>query len=72
MNGWPNWLTSNRAIAQWASTVFTGNHFFLDGVGGLVAAALGLAFAVFMQQRGYPALSRLLTPGAAGQNRNRG
>jgi len=59
-------------IAQWASTVFTGNHFFLDGVGGLVAAALGLAFAVFMQQRGYPALSRLLTPGAAGQNRNRG
>ena len=49
-------------IAQWASTVFTGNHYFLDGVGGLVAAALGLAFALFMQRRGYPALSRLLTP----------
>jgi hypothetical protein len=38
----------------------TGNHYFLDGVGGLVAAALGLAFAVFMQRRGYPALGRWL------------
>ena len=41
-------------IAQWASTVFTGNHYFLDGVGGLVAAALGLSFATFMQRRGLP------------------
>jgi len=41
-------------IAQWASTVFTGNHYLLDGVGGLVAAAGGLAFAVAMQRWGYP------------------
>ncbi len=47
-------------IAQWASTVFTGNHFFLDGVGGLAAAALGLGFAIFMQQRGYAAMGKLL------------
>jgi PAP2 superfamily len=40
-------------VAQSASTVFTGNHFILDGAGGLAAAALGLAFAVFMQGRGY-------------------
>ena len=32
-------------LTQWASTVVTGNHFWLDGVGGLVAAAIGLAFA---------------------------
>src|SRR5919106_4442785 len=40
-------------IAQSASTVVTGNHFFLDAAGGLAAAAAGLAFAVFMQRRGY-------------------
>lgn len=43
-------------ILQWASTVFTGNHFFLDGVGGVVVAALGLGVASFMQTRGYPLL----------------
>ena len=49
-------------IAQWTSTVVTGNHFFLDGVGGLVAAALGLSFAFFMQSRGYPAIGRKMRP----------
>jgi hypothetical protein len=44
-------------IAQSASTVFTGNHFFLDAAGGLAAAAFGLAFAVLMQRKGY-ALAR--------------
>jgi hypothetical protein len=39
--------------------VFTGNHYFLDGAGGLVAAAGGLAFAVFMQTRGYRWLRRV-------------
>jgi hypothetical protein len=43
-------------LAQWTSTVVTGNHFWLDGVGGLVAAGLGLAFATVMLHRGYPAL----------------
>jgi membrane-associated phospholipid phosphatase len=33
-------------LTQWISTVVTGNHFWLDGVAGLLAAALGLAFAV--------------------------
>jgi hypothetical protein len=70
------WLVIGLAVAhplaQWASTVFTGNHYFLDGVGGLVAAALGLAFAVFMQRQGYPALSRLLKPEQMDSNGSRG
>jgi PAP2 superfamily len=53
-------LTIAHPIAQWASTVFTGNHYFLDGGGGLVAAALGLGFATFMQYHGYPTISRRL------------
>jgi membrane-associated phospholipid phosphatase len=48
-------------ITQWTSTVMTGNHYFLDGVGGLVAAALGLVFATFMQRRGYGWLGRRVT-----------
>jgi hypothetical protein len=54
-------------VAQWASTVFTGNHYLLDGVGGLVVIAFGLAFAVFMRQRGYPALRQWLRLEAAGR-----
>jgi hypothetical protein len=50
-------LAIAHPIAQTASTVFTGNHFFLDAAGGLAAAAAGLAFAVFMQRTGY-ALAR--------------
>jgi hypothetical protein len=49
-------------LIQWASTMVTGNHFWLDGAGGLVAAALGLAFAVGMQRWGYEALRRLAKP----------
>lgn len=41
-------------LTQWTSTVVTGNHFFLDGVGGLVAAAAGISFATAMQRWGYP------------------
>ena len=47
-------------LTQWASTMITGNHFWLDGAGGLVAAALGLAFAVAMQRWGYEAVRRLI------------
>jgi hypothetical protein len=75
----PRWLRITvivlavlHPIAQWASTVFTGNHFFLDGVGGLVAAVLGLAFAAFMQQRGYPGLRALLTSERSQKSRTRG
>jgi hypothetical protein len=46
--------------AQWSSTVFTGNHYFLDGVGGIVVALFGLGAAVFMQRRGYAFLRRWL------------
>jgi hypothetical protein len=53
-------LAALHPIAQWASTVFTGNHYFLDGAGGLVVAAAGVAFAFAMQSWGYPALRRAL------------
>jgi hypothetical protein len=63
---WPgNRLVHTLAIVhpltQWASTMITGNHFWLDGAGGLVAASLGLAFAVAMQRSGYNALRKLTT-----------
>ncbi len=45
-------------LSQTASTVITGNHFFLDGAGGVVAATLGLGFATLMDRRGYGWLKR--------------
>jgi hypothetical protein len=47
-------------ITQTASTVVTGNHYFLDGAGGLVAACLGLGFALVMRRWGYRGLRSLL------------
>ena len=47
-------------LTQSASTVFTGNHYFLDGAGGLLAAALGLGFAYSMQRWVYPWAGGLL------------
>jgi membrane-associated phospholipid phosphatase len=47
-------------VVQWSSTVFTGNHYILDGVEGLVVATLGLAIATFMQRRGYAFLREKL------------
>jgi len=46
-------LALAHVVAQSTSTVFTGNHYFIDWAGGLVAAGGGIAFAVFMQRRGY-------------------
>jgi membrane-associated phospholipid phosphatase len=46
-------LVLAHVVAQSTSTVFTGNHYFIDWAGGLVAAGGGIAFAVFMQRRGY-------------------
>jgi len=40
-------------LTQTASTVITGNHYLLDGVGGVVAAMLGLSLATLMQRWGY-------------------
>jgi hypothetical protein len=51
-------LAVAQVVAQSTSTVFTGNHYFLDWAGGLVAAAGGLAFAALMQRRGYELLKR--------------
>jgi len=46
-------LALAHVVAQSTSTVFTGNHYFIDWAGGLVAAGGGIAFAVFMQRCGY-------------------
>ncbi len=53
-------LALAHVLAQSSSTVFTGNHYFLDGAGGLVAAAGGLTFATFMQRHGYDLARRRL------------
>ena len=47
-------------LTQWSSTVLTGNHYFLDGVGGLVVASFGLGIATVMQRRGYAFLRQKL------------
>jgi hypothetical protein len=51
-------LAVAHVVAQSTSTVFTGNHYFLDWAGGLIAAGGGLAFAGFMQRHGYELLKR--------------
>jgi hypothetical protein len=51
-------LAAVHVVAQSTSTVFTGNHYFLDWIGGLIAAGAGLAFAAFMKRYGYELLSR--------------
>ena len=53
-------LSAVHVVAQSASTIVTGNHYFLDGAGGLVTAAGGLMFAVFMQRHGYALARRWL------------
>ena len=62
----PAGAAAGRRCTRWrsaSSTVVTGNHYFLDGAGGLVAAAAGLCFAVFDAALGLPtcAGSRALT-----------
>jgi hypothetical protein len=54
-----------HTVSQWASTVVTGNHYIIDGVGGLVAAAVGLAFAAGMQRWGYEWVRRRFQVGRA-------
>ncbi|HEY7269175.1 MAG TPA: phosphatase PAP2 family protein [Dehalococcoidia bacterium] len=53
---WP--LALLHPLTQSASTIFTGNHYFLDGAAGLAVATAGLALALSMQRWGYPAISR--------------
>jgi hypothetical protein len=53
-------LALAHPLSQTASTVATGNHYFLDGAGGVVAAALGLSYALLMQRYGYAHLKKRL------------
>ena len=57
-------LVAAHVVAQSTSTVFTGNHYFLDWAGGLAVAAGGFGFATFMQRRGYDLLRHSLGLGA--------
>lgn len=57
---WVRPLAILHPILQSASTIFTGNHFFLDGVAGVGAAAFGLACALAMRRWVYPLLSSRL------------
>jgi membrane-associated phospholipid phosphatase len=56
-------------VSQWLSTMVTGNHYLIDGFGGLAVAAAGLAFATFMDRYGYEALRRRFAqpPAASGR-----
>ena len=52
--------------AQWLSTVATGNHYVVDGLGGLAVASFGLAFAIAMDRWAYPYLgARFALSGSA-------
>jgi len=51
---WP--LALLHPVTQSASTVFTGNHYFLDGAAGVAVAAAGLMFAIAMGRWGYAAV----------------
>jgi len=45
-------------VLQIFSITLTANHFLLDAVAGGIVALLGIALAVALQRRGYPALTR--------------
>jgi hypothetical protein len=60
-------------IAQWISTVATGNHYIIDGFGGLAVAGCGLAYAAVMDRWGYAWLrQRLLESRVAALSSRRG
>jgi hypothetical protein len=59
-------LAVGHVIAQSTSTVFTGNHYFLDWAGGVAVAVAGIAFAALMQRRGYELVRRRLGIGRDG------
>ncbi len=57
-----NWLIRPFGLilpwAQLAAIVFTGNHFILDALAGLIVCLVGLVLALGMQRWGYPAVRR--------------
>ena len=65
-------LVVAHVLAQSSSTVFTGNHYFLDGAGGLIAAGAGVSFAYFMQRRGYELVRLWIGLQQATSNRQEG
>jgi hypothetical protein len=56
-------LAVAHPLTQTASTVVTGNHYFLDGAAGIAVAVAGLGFALFMERHGYDLLRRRLSTG---------
>jgi membrane-associated phospholipid phosphatase len=45
------WLILGFPVAMMTATVVTGNHYFIDGLLGLVVAMLGLSFAFWLDRR---------------------
>jgi hypothetical protein len=56
----PSWLYRGAMIVvlvlQSVAVVGTANHYIFDGVVGAVVSLAGLAFAIQLQRRGYPAI----------------
>jgi peptidoglycan/LPS O-acetylase OafA/YrhL len=49
-------------VLQVFSITLTANHFLLDAAAGGIVALMGIAVAVALQRRGYPALKRWARP----------
>ena len=51
--GWPlRGVFFAIPMLMWTATIVTGNHYFLDGVLGLVVAAIALRVSLYIQKRG--------------------
>jgi membrane-associated phospholipid phosphatase len=51
--GWPvRGVVFVIPALMWTATIVTGNHYFLDGVLGLMVALVALRIALFIQSRG--------------------
>jgi membrane-associated phospholipid phosphatase len=51
--GWPvRGVVFVIPAVMWTATIVTGNHYFLDGVLGLLVALVALRIALFIQSRG--------------------
>jgi hypothetical protein len=61
-NLWLRALAVFMPIGQFASIIFTANHYILDAMAGLVVALMGLLVAMALQRWGYASLRRLLSP----------
>jgi hypothetical protein len=55
-------LAIAHPLTQWISTMVTGNHYLIDGFGGLAVACGGLGYALLMDRVGYAAIRRRMEP----------